>query len=417
MHTFTHNSMTSILNLQGVIIYKIEEDKENFNIKIGQPRKPAKCIYCNSNNFIKNGKASTRKIRHGISLSGKAIFLFWLSKRFKCKDCNRTWTSRPPDHLTEGRKRYTKHCQDQALRILQTNSFGETKKQSGLSYTALRDTLHKFMKTKPLISIPEIEPLSIGIDEHSRAKKKLATTIALICPERKLLGLIAQATSNDLVKWTKDNLNYGQRMRVTEVSMDMTKSLKRQIKLLFPRAKFVIDHFHVIAYLNNIIRDEYQFTIRYGYLSKEDKAKLPIRTKGMGIVRLLYQGGKHWTERDREKIKTVFKVMPRVAELWSAKEEVRAIYRESLDKDEARERWQSVLSVLTIVAKRTLKSNLEDILNYFDKKTTNAFTEGCHTKVKLLKRISFGLRNHQVYVEKLELGFVQPKLLTTTHTY
>ena len=206
-------------------------------------------------------------------------------------------------------------------------------------------------------------------------------------------------------------------MRVIEVSMDMTKSLKKQIKLLFPRAKFVIDHFHVIAYLNNIIRDEYQFTIRYGYLSKEDKAKLPIRTKGMGIVRLLYQGGKHWTERDREKIKTVFKVMPRVAELWSAKEEVRAIYRESLDKDEARERWQSVLSVLTIVAKRTLKSNLEDILNYFDKKTTNAFTEGCHTKVKLLKRISFGLRNHQVYVEKLELGFVQPKLLTATHTY
>jgi len=169
-------------------------------------------------------------------------------------------------------------------------------------------------------------------------------------------------------------------MRVIEVSMDMTKSLKKQIKLLFPRAKFVIDHFHVIAYLNNIIRDEYQFTIRYGYLSKEDKAKLQIRTKGMGIVRLLYQRGRHWTERDREKIKTVFKVMPRVA-------------------------------------KRTLKSNLEDILNYFDKKTTNAFTEGCHTKVKLLKRISFGLKNHQVYVEKLELGFVQPNLLTTNHRY
>ena len=31
--------------------------------------------------------------------------------------------------------------------------------------------------------------------------------------------------------------------------------------------------------------------------------------------------------------------------------------------------------------------------------------------------LSFGLKNHQVYVEKLELGFVQPKLLTTTHTY
>nr|MDA3802333.1 transposase [Patescibacteria group bacterium] len=68
-------------------------------------------------------------------------------------------------------------------------------------------------------------------------------------------------------------------------------------------------------------------------------------------------------------------------------------------------------------AKRTLKLNLEEILNYFDNKTTNAFTEGVHTKVKLLKRISFGLRNPQVYVEKLELGFVKPKMLISTHTY
>jgi len=79
--------------------------------------------------------------------------------------------------------------------------------------------------------------------------------------------------------------------------------------------------------------------------------------------------------------------------------------------------YLNYLTYSTGIAYDPLKSNLEDILNYFNKKTTNAFTESCHTKVKLLKRISFGLRNHQVYVEKLELGFVQPKLLTTTHTY
>jgi len=74
--------------------------------------------------------------------------------------------------------------------------------------------------------------------------------------------------------------------------------------------------------------------------------------------------------------------------------------RESLDKNEARERWQYVLSLMPDIAKKTLSIRLEEILNYFDNKTTNAFTEGCHTKVKSLKRISFGLRNPQVYVEK-----------------
>lgn len=53
----------------------------------------------------------------------------------------------------------------------------------------------------------------------------------------------------------------------------------------------------------------------------------------------------------------------------------------------------------------TLKRWREPILNYFDNKTTNAYTEGCNTKVKMLKRISFGLRNVEVYVGKMMLAF------------
>jgi transposase len=38
--------------------------------------------------------------------------------------------------------------------------------------------------------------------------------------------------------------------------------------------------------------------------------------------------------------------------------------------------------------------------------TTNGFTEGCHTKIKMLKRVSYGLRNMEVYWRKMLLGFV-----------
>jgi len=37
---------------------------------------------------------------------------------------------------------------------------------------------------------------------------------------------------------------------------------------------------------------------------------------------------------------------------------------------------------------------------------TNGFTEGCHTKVKLLKRISYGFRNVEVHRRKMLLGFL-----------
>ncbi|MBC7361737.1 MAG: transposase [Candidatus Aminicenantes bacterium] len=34
-------------------------------------------------------------------------------------------------------------------------------------------------------------------------------------------------------------------------------------------------------------------------------------------------------------------------------------------------------------------------------KTTNAYTEGAHTKMKLIKRLSYGYRNVEVYIKKV----------------
>jgi transposase len=54
----------------------------------------------------------------------------------------------------------------------------------------------------------------------------------------------------------------------------------------------------------------------------------------------------------------------------------------------------------------TLKKWREPILNYFHNRTTNGYTEGCNTKIKMLKRISYGLGNVEVYWRKMLLGFI-----------
>ena len=53
----------------------------------------------------------------------------------------------------------------------------------------------------------------------------------------------------------------------------------------------------------------------------------------------------------------------------------------------------------------------EQILNYFDNRTTNAFTEGVHTKIKKIKRVSYGFRNVDVYVRKVALSLIPITLL------
>jgi len=48
----------------------------------------------------------------------------------------------------------------------------------------------------------------------------------------------------------------------------------------------------------------------------------------------------------------------------------------------------------------------DGILNYFDNRTTNAYTEGVQTKIKKIKRESYGFRNVEVYVRKVVLSFL-----------
>ena len=64
---------------------------------------------------------------------------------------------------------------------------------------------------------------------------------------------------------------------------------------------------------------------------------------------------------------------------------------------------------------RTLRRWDREILGYLQYPLSNGYTEechceqseaSCHTKVKLLKRLSYGFRNVEVYIRKMLLGFL-----------
>jgi transposase len=105
-------------------------------------------------------------------------------------------------------------------------------------------------------------------------------------------------------------------------------------------------------------------------------------------------------------------VIARVSRSPEQKEKIRELYRQ-----ESRQEASKLLDLIILNLKseddaelikwgNTLKRWQEPILNHFDNGTTNGFTEGCNTKSKMLKRISYGLRNVEVYWRKMLLGFV-----------
>ncbi|MBT9260372.1 MAG: transposase, partial [Clostridiales bacterium] len=53
-----------------------------------------------------------------------------------------------------------------------------------------------------------------------------------------------------------------------------------------------------------------------------------------------------------------------------------------------------------------LKAWREDILASHDLGITNGFTEGTPTKIKPLKRLSYGFRDADTYIRKMLLGLL-----------
>lgn len=117
------------------------------------------------------------------------------------------------------------------------------------------------------------------------------------------------------------------------------------------------------------------------------------------------------TQKQQELIKKWFK---RIPDLEVLKKGLREIYA-SKDYQHAKRRLDTIilgLSKTTSDWAKTLERWYDPILNYFEYMITSGYTEGMHTKFKLLKRLGFSFINKVVYIRKMTLGCLSLALYT-----
>jgi transposase len=59
------------------------------------------------------------------------------------------------------------------------------------------------------------------------------------------------------------------------------------------------------------------------------------------------------------------------------------------------EKWIRIGGILDQSSAGMIQKHLAGICNYFENQTTNGLTEGMNTKIKLIKRISYGFTNFE----------------------
>jgi len=190
------------------------------------------------------------------------------------------------------------------------------------------------------------------------------------------------------------------RDKVKEVCIDMRDGLRKATEAVSPSAKVVVDPFRVIADANR--RMDEARRIEQDVHGKR-KVKIPKKIFPVGREKLSHE--------KREQVDRLLEKYPELKGFYWAKEKIRELYRQ-----QTREEATNILDYIILNLRcaedgelirwgNTLRHWREPILNRFDNRTTNGFTEGCNSKTKMLKRVSCGLRNAHAYQRKMPLGF------------
>ena len=230
-----------------------------------------------------------------------------------------------------------------------------------------------------------------------------------------------------------------ERMKVKEVTMDFSDSMKGIVEAMFPHAEIVIDCFHIVQLAGKGLEEmrlkckrkaraeekkserEFRKALerraksrkayakkhkprkskngkRLGRPPKRKNEKYEPQKLGNGETRTdllthvrypLMKSGEDWTDFQKKEMELLFETEPRMKTAYSLLCSLKCIFKKHQSRDEARKElhaWytdvgKSLIHEL-IAVRDTIKSKEEYVLNYFTNRSTNASAESLNSKMK-----------------------------------
>jgi len=385
-----------LLGLAGYEVVSISEDEDEVVVGVELVAEDA-CPHCGVfSTRVHQRTAKPSRVLFGF-IGQRRLVLLVRRQRLFCGDCRRAFTQRLPG--VPRRQRVGVEAGATLLRWLAEQSFSWVNRTFGVGYWRMRRILMRLpLPWCDLESFAGDEgPICLGIDEHSFRGTDLVITITLLAPRRQLLAILPDDRQLTLRTFLKE-LSPAIKGRIVAVCIDLKESYRAVLRQELPDAEVVVDHFHVIADANRRLDDTRRL--------EQNEGKVVIKRWP------LLKRPNRLSAKQRLQLDEIEKTFPTLKEHYWIKERLRELYAAG-SAAEAVQLWSSLLIVMEAsddaavgLWAKTLRKWRTEILAYHRRRITNGFTEGCHTKIKLLKRVSYGYRNRTVYRAKMLLGFL-----------
>ena len=255
--------------------------------------------------------------------------------------------------------------------------------------------------------------------------------------EGTIIAMVRGTKSEDIVEVLK-KIPEQDRLKVKEVTMDLSETMRTSIEQVFPNAIITLDCFHIIRRCLDAIeelrlrykrkaqaeirRQERRFKARLkrnaahrrwyrkthpkNYKGKRrgpkpkrrnEKFRPETLSNGDTLVELLtrskyalMQSCDKWSERMKARMRLLFKLFPKIKEAYDIVNRLRSIFRsKTLTKETAKPKlheWYQHVANCTLrevkSARDAIKNREDNVLNYFVNHATNAAAESLNSKLK-----------------------------------
>lgn len=402
------------LNRKDYKIMKIEETNGIIKVELKSNKSKVRCTNCNKFTYSIHDRLKPIKSIY-LDSCGRKVVLIIYKRRFHCYNCNKIFTENMNLNTFNGNISNKVKIQIRKDLLDYNMTIDKISEKNHVSKSVVRKELENATN-----NIPEYTknlPSVISFDEFKADTNEGKYAFIFTNPIKKeVLGILPNRKKEYLVKYFMNTQN---RHSVKFVISDMYEPYLQVQKIMFSKAKYVVDKFHYIRYIMDAI-DGVRIRIQKNYNEKSKEYKILKNKKNVGLLRKYGNEINWWVETQRYKNNHMVLILPKeiLDEIFNISDEIRRAYQlkelfldiiNHATYNDAKEQllnwidlcYESEIEEFKSAA-NTINNWLEYIVNSFiDERYTNGFTEGINNKIKVIKRNAFGYRNFEFLRRRL----------------
>ena len=275
----------------------------------------------------------------------------------------------------------------------------------------------------------------LAIDESSLSNGELYTFVTNRDAHTRECSLVAvvEGTKSEDVIAVLERIDEQQRDMVEEVTLDLSESMRKIVRAAFPKANRVIDRFHIQKLACDAVQE---LRIRHrwdaidqGNQEREDakqrgKEYTPFRypngdTRRELLIRsryLLFKSADKWSKTQKQRAAILFEEYPDIKTAYGLCHSLRMIFSKNSQKDAARlsmAKWynkveEAGLHSFNVIA-RTFYQRYDEILNFYNNRSSNAMAESFNAKIKLFRANLRGVADRKFFLFRIAKLYAYPQ--------